>query len=391
MANEVGSIRNQSRAALMVVLLAVLTGCGAAGSGVASIEKVGELAFFDPSLSASGQLACASCHAPETGHAALNNLAAQLGGVYMNVQGLRNSQPLRYLRLNQAFRIDVDGTPVGGFFWDGRANSLEEQAAGPLLGAREMANADKAAVVLKISQSAWARQFKAVFGEKILEDVDLAFDRLTDALAQYQRGDLIFNGYSSKYDAFLRGQTALSDAETRGLALFNDPDKGNCASCHPSDKQADGSHPLFTDFTYDNLGVPRNLEIVRNSDANYFDLGLCGRADLASQTQWCGAFKVPSLRNVALRKAYFHNGKFKYLTDVVSFYVQRDTQPEKWYSRNSDGSVNKFDDLPQAYKGNVNTTEAPYNRSTRQLAALTDSEIQDVIAFLSTLTDGWHP
>ena len=124
-----------------------------------------------------------------------------------------------------------------------------------------------------------------------------------------------------------------------------------------------------------------------------FDLGLCARpgGDLASRGDLCGAFKVPSLRNVALRKALFHNGRFKSLKDALSFYVQRDTNPEKFYPRNADGSVNKFDDLPAAYKANVNTTEAPYNRKAGDAPALSDAEIDDVIAFLQTLSDGYRP
>ena len=174
-----------------------------------------------------------------------------------------------------------------------------------------------------------------------------------------------------------------------GLALFNDPNKGNCASCHTSAKGSDGAHPLFTDYTYDNLGLPRNMEIPANLDANYFDLGLCGRADLNARFDLCGAFKVPSLRNVALRKTYFHNSAFKSLKDAVTFYVQRDTNPEKWYPLNSDGTVNKFNDLLIAQRGNVNTTEAPYNRLIGDVPALSDAEVDDVIVFLRTLTDGW--
>lgn len=376
--------------AFMAALTLTLSGCGGSEeSPLSPMAQVGAKAFADASLSASGRQSCASCHAMETGHAAPNALAAQAGGANLQLQGLRNSQTLRYLATNTPFHIADDGTPTGGFFWDGRADSLSLQAAGPLLGAREMANPDKAAVVAKIARSDWAQDFKAVFGANILDHVDLAFEKLTLALQQFQLEDAKFNGYTSKFDAVLRGQAQLSDQEARGLVLFNDPAKGNCASCHPSSVQADGRPPLFTDFTYDALGVPRNLEIAANADLEYFDLGLCGRPELSSQTQLCGAFKVPTLRNVALRKSFFHNGKFKTLKDALTFYVQRDTQPEKWYALNQDHSVNKFDDLPAMYKGNVNTSEAPYNRNVGDAPALSDAEIDDVIAFLGTLTDNW--
>ena len=246
-----------------------------------------------------------------------------------------------------------------------------------------MANPDKASVVAKIARSSWANDFKKVFGSDIFQNVDLAFEKLTLALQQFQREDAVFNSFTSKYDAVLRGQASLTAQEASGLALFNGPDKGNCASCHTSTKGADGSHPLFTDFTYDNLGVPRNPEILANVDPTYFDLGLCGRDGLRDRTDLCGAFKVPTLRNVTIRKSYFHNGKFKSLKDVLTFYVQRDTNPEKWYPRNPDGTIKKFDDLPSIYHPNVNTTEGPYNRNPGDAPALSEAEINDVVAVVS--------
>ena len=211
---------------------------------------------------------------------------------------------------------------------------------------------------------------------------------MTLALHQYQLEDADFWPFSSNFDAFLRGRATLADAEQRGLALFNAPGKGNCAACHPSARAADGSHPLFTDFSYDNLGVPRNPALARNADPTFFDLGLCARpaGDLAKRLDLCGAFKVPSLR-----RANFHNGRFSTLKDAGTFYVQRDTHPEKWYPRGTDGVLRQFDDLPGALHGNVNTSEAPYNRRPGDLPALDDAEIDDLIAFLRTLSDGYTP
>jgi cytochrome c peroxidase len=375
----------------LLVISVSLIGCVGTGDALSPVARIGEKAFVEPLLSASGRQSCSSCHVPETGHAAANTLAVQLGGMNLDQPGLRSSQSLRYLVKNTAFHFDEEGTPTGGFFWDGRADSLAQQAAGPLLNAREMANPDKASVVAKIARTSWANEFKTVFGENILQNVDLAFDKLTLALAQYQIEDAALNAYSSKYDAWLRGATTLTAQEARGLALFNDPGKGNCASCHTSSRASDGSHPLFTDFTYDNLGLPRNMQIPANADPAYFDLGLCARAELSSRSELCGAFKVPSLRNVALRQTYFHNGYFKTLKEALTFYVQRDTQPQKWYPLNPDGTVNKFNDLPPTLQGNVNISEAPYDRRLGDLPALSDAEVDDVITFLRTLTDGWLP
>ena len=326
-------------------------------------------------------------------HAPANGLAAQLGGPLLDRQGARSAPSIRYLATNKAFAFAADGTPTGGFFWDGRASSLQDQAGGPFLNEREMANGSKAEVIGRLAAAAYAGEFKRVFGGTILDDVDGAFQRMTLALQQYQLEDGDFRPYSSQYDAFLRGQASLGAQELRGLALFNNPAKGNCIACHPSGRGADGSLPLFTDFSYDSLGVPRNPELAQNDDPGFYDLGLCARdgGDLAARADLCGKFKVPSLRNVAQRRAYFHNGRFKTLKEVLTFYVQRDTHPEKWFPVNPDGSVQKFNDLPARYQANVNMTEGPYNRKPGDAPALSDSEIDDVIAFLKTLNDGFQP
>lgn len=387
-----------SAAAIAAALLAACGGGGTAPSDAALPQAqtlsaqaaVGEKIFNDLSLSASGRQSCASCHNADTAHAPANALAVQLGGPSMDQQGKRQAPTINYLSTNTAFFFAADGTPTGGFFWDGRSASLAEQAREPFLNPVEMANPDVAAVVAKLAKASYVAEFQAVFGADILSRPDDAMARIQLALQQYQREDTAFRAFSSKYDEFLRGNVQLSDAEKRGLALFNNPLKGNCIGCHPSAKGADGSFPLFTDFTYDNLGVPRNPAIARNADAAYFDLGLCQRADLTTRTDLCGAFKVPSLRNVAQRQAFFHNGRFGTLKDAITFYVQRDTNPEKWYSRNPDGSVNKFDDLPVQWHGNVNVTEVPYNRRPGDAPALSDTEIDDVITFLKTLDDGYR-
>jgi cytochrome c peroxidase len=398
------TLRRPAAAPLLPLLLALtmaLTqaacgGGGAVGQSAAPAQStlsaeaaLGAKIFADPSLSASGRQSCASCHDPEHGHAPPNALAVQLGGRNGNLQGTRKAPGIRYLAHNLPFFFAADGTPTGGFFWDGRARTFAEQATEPFLDPFEMANADKASVVAKVAAAPYAAEFTKLFGADVFADVEGAYLRLLLAVQQYEREEVEFNAYSSKYDAFLRGTSALSDAELRGLALFNSPAKGNCAGCHPSARGDDGAPPLFTDFSYDNLGVPRNPEIARNAEPAYFDLGLCQRADLAGRGDLCGAFKVPSLRNVALRQTYFHNGRFKTLKDALTFYVQRDTNPEKWYPLAGDGTVRKFDDLPPGHRVNVNTGEAPYDRRPGDAPALADAEIDDVIAFLKTLSDGY--
>lgn len=248
-------------------------------------------------------------------------------------------------------------------------------------------------VANRLAHATYADEFRQVFGSDVFADADAAFLRARQALERYQREDFSFRAFDSKYDAFLAGKTALTPQEMRGLALFNAPDKGNCAACHPSGRGADGSPPLFTDFTYDNLGLPRNAAITANADPAYRDMGLCGpfRTDLAARRDFCGAFKVPTLRNVATRKVIFHNAAFTSLKDALAFYVQRDTNPEKFYPAAAGGGVDKFDDLPADLARNVNTTEAPYDRHQGEAPALSDAEIDDVIAFLATLNDGYAP
>lgn len=377
--------------------LAACSSGGGQGSEAAAPQKLsaaaalGESIFDDTSLSGSGQVACASCHERE--HAFAGGSVVPTGGVGLDVPGFRNAPSLKYLTLNPAFFFDREGTPTGGFDRDGRATSLAEQARRPFLAAHEMANTSVADVVDKLSRATYAAEFRGVFGKEIFATPEQAFKHALFALQKYQQEDTAqFAPYTSKYDAFLAGTAQLSDAELRGLALYNDPRKGNCAACHPSGRSANGAPPLFTDFTYDNLGVPRNRDIRANDDAAYFDLGLCGpdRTDLAQRRELCGAFKVPTLRNVALTAPYFHNGRFATLTEVLRFYVRRDTNPDEWYPIDpATGLLHKFDDLPADLTANVNTTEPPYNRRPGDLPALSEPEIQAVIAFLQTLTDGF--
>jgi cytochrome c peroxidase len=354
------------------------------------VASVGEKIFFDQSLSASGMQSCGTCHDPAAAHADSAGLTVPLGGPGMDVSGFRNTPTLRYLSFNTRFFFDGEGTPTGGFDLDGRAASFMAQGKGPFVAPHEMANSSPAEVITRLQSASYVSEFMDVFGSDIFDSGEAAFDRAALALQQFQMESAEFRPFDSKFDYFLAGQVELSEQELRGFALFNNPAKGNCSACHSTARLPDGTPPLFTDFSYDNLGVPRNTAIPANADPDHFDLGLCGpdRNDLSSRTDLCGAFKVPTLRNVAVTAPYFHNGKFDTLREVVSFYVRRDTNPEEWYPN---AGLDKFDDLPAQYRVNVNTTEAPYNRKLGGVPALTSDEIDDVVAFLNTLTDGYQP
>nr|WP_260176380.1 MULTISPECIES: cytochrome c peroxidase [unclassified Janthinobacterium] len=366
---------------------------------VPEMTAMGRAMFFEPSLSVSGKMSCASCHSPEHAYGPPNALAVQLGGPELKDAGTRAVPSLRYIQnapsFTEHFHDDdgddsVDAGPTGGRNWDGRSQSGHEQALGPLLSAREMGNPDVASVIAKLQHGPLAAQFRKTYGDDIFAQPEQALRWALMSLEVFQESPADFYPYTSKYDAFLRKQVQLNPQELRGLALFNDENKGNCASCHISQPAAGGGFPQFTDYGLLNIGVPRNRNLPVNADPAYFDLGLCGpdRSDLKEHKEYCGSFKTPSLRNVALRKVFFHNGSFTSLEQVLRFYVQRDTAPQKWYPKNLDGSIHKYDDMPPGMEANVNV-EAPFDRKAGQAPALNEKEIADVVAFLKTLTDGY--
>jgi cytochrome c peroxidase len=360
----------------------------------AALEALGQKLFFDANLSADHTMSCATCHDP--GHAYGPTGARTLKH---KQQGPRAVPSLRYLQniplfSEQYFAEDIDGSvnagPTGGHTWDGRAATIQEQARLPLLGAMEMANSSPEQVVTSLQHSKNAEQFRQTFGADIFKNPATAFAAACEALEVFQKLPAEFYPYSSKYDAFLRGKAKLTKREQRGLALFNDAKKGNCASCHQSAIGSKNALPSFSDFGYIALGVPRNRQLKANDDANFYDLGLCGpfRRDLSDRPEYCGLFRTPSLRNVALRRTFFHNGVFHNLKQVLEFHVQRETHAEKWYTHAVHGKVQKYDDLPVQYQKNINH-EPPFDKGPKDKPSLNAGEIYDVIVFLNTLTDGW--
>jgi len=363
----------------------------------AELTAAGRLLFFDRALSASGKIACASCHDPQHAFGPPNDLAVQRAGSDGRRFGVRAVPSLMYAQNVPPFTehfVDDDGDdsvdqgPAGGRTWDGRASSAHEQARLPLFSEFEMANADADSVVRKVEHGTHRAAFRATFGDDIFADRALAFKAVLLALEAYQQNPQEFYPYSSKYDAWLRGQATLSEQEMRGLVAFNDPAKGNCARCHPSGRRG-GAFPQFSDFGYAAIGVPRNRAIPANAAANYFDMGLCGpwRSDLEAHGEYCGMFRTPTLRNIATRTAFFHNGIFHRLEDAVRFYAQRDTQPQGWYPSTAAG-VQKFDDLPARYRDNVDV-QPPFDKRRGEPAALSDKDVADIVIFLYALTDGY--
>lgn len=363
------------------------------------IGELGRKLFMDTSLSGSGKQSCASCHSPQNHFGPPNDLSVQPGGHDMTEVGVRAVPSLMYLQSVPPFAehfIDseeegdnsTDNGPTGGLTWDGRVDRANAQARIPLLDPREMANTSPAEVVRKVKAGPNANVLRKLYGGHIFDNDDKAFEAILQALEYYQDLPEVFFPYTSKYDAVSRGYAKFTVQEAAGLKLFMAEDKGNCASCHRF--SAPTQLPIFNDFGLIALGLPRNDAIPANRDSTYFDMGLCGpyRTDLTTHADDCGAFRSPTLRNVASRHVFFHNGVFHTLHDVVDFYVTRDVQPERWYPRKADGSIDKFDDLPAKYHANVNT-DPPFGGKPGDKPALTPEEIDDVVAFLGTLTDGY--
>ncbi|WP_255609168.1 cytochrome-c peroxidase [Methylosinus sp. Sm6] len=370
-------------------------------AGLSPLELLGKKIFEDTRLSEPPGVSCASCHEASKAFQGNNGspVAALAQGSRAGVLGKRNTPTLSYISYAPRFGLveeqEEEATegalvPAGGMFWDGRADDLVAQVEGPLLEPREMNNPSKAAVVEKIKAGDYAGLAKQVYGESLFSDPDV-FVKLARAVAAFESTPR-FHPFASKFDDFLRGKEKLSKEEARGFALFMDKKKGNCLACHAGKKGSRNPQDwLFTDFTYDGLGAPRNPAVPDNKDPAWFDPGLCVRKDfpLAPPSYvegLCGQFKTPTLRNVAITGPYLHNGVFSSLRDVVAFYATRDTNPERWFPKVG-GKTAKFDDLAPPHHENVNVKEVPYDRRPGQKPRLDDKEIDSIVAFLLTLTD----
>ena len=367
-----------------------------------ALMQLGQDLFFEKALSGSGKMSCASCHDPDHAFTPANDLAVQLGGERLDQPGTRAVPTLKYLQATQPFeqhhmggeedggKEGSDQGPAGGFTWDGRVDRRRDQARIPILSPIEMANRDEASVVDHILAAGYGPRLKALFGEAALKDSKSGFGSLSEAIEAFQEKREVFFPFTSKFDDWVEGKAKLTETEKRGYLAFVDPERGNCDSCHRSSLFPNGGHPDFTDFGLVGTAVPRNNEIPANRDPHYFDLGACGRADLANHPELCGVFKAPTLRNVALKNRLFHNGAIKSLRDALRFYAERDTNPERWYPKNPDGSIAIYDDIPPQFRGNINR-DPPFDKKPGDRPRLNDRDIDDIVAFLNTLTDGYKP
>ncbi|EIC31594.1 MULTISPECIES: cytochrome-c peroxidase [Methylomicrobium] len=380
-------------------LIAVAGGLAAAPAGAAAPilpggqnltpkQQLGQQLFFDTHLSEPPGQACATCHNPATAFTDADKSRPTSKGVIAGLLGNRNTPTAMYSAYAPAFHFDRgEGLYFGGQFLDGRASTLADQAKAPFLNPIEMANPDPGTVVDKVRNAAYAAMFDTVYGAGALNDNGVAYDRIADAIAAFERSPVL-NRFSSKYDYYLFGRAAFTAQERRGLTVFEAGNKGNCAACHPN-RPVNGTPPLFTDHSYDNIGVPKNpenpfygLAPQFNPDGAYFvDLGLGGILDAPLEE---GKIKVSTLRNVAVTAPYTHNGYFKTLRGVVEFYSTRDLKPRCRNPLTTEAKARAQKCWPAAEViANVNHGELGSLR-------LTPREIGDLVAFLKTLTDGYR-
>jgi cytochrome c peroxidase len=344
-------------------------------------------------------------------------------------------------------------------FYDGRAigatlgDPLAEQAQGPFLNPLEQGIANAQVLCVRVKQADYAGLFEEVWGSKSLDcakDVDGVYEKIGRSVAAYERSAEV-NPFTSKFDLFWdNAATAhkdvtkikcgtggmggggmggamgcpgggsspyrwsayrnlgLTDTELQGLAVFNDPARANCSSCHSLEPGSAG-YPLFTDFGYDNIGIPRNPEnpfysmpATWNPDgANWVDEGLGGFLRSAGYESTVyepemGKFKVPTLRNVDLRssedfaKAYGHNGYFKSLDDVVFFYHWRGMMDNGCMGMGGGGMGGGGMGGGMGCEGMAGMFPAPeVDQNRASLGMFPMPQVENIVAFLKTLSDGY--
>lgn len=395
-----------------------------AGQLLTAEQQLGERLFSDENLSLNKNQACASCHSLSPAHAKslitklvpgfvdpdnVKSGSAVSDGSIHGLTGSLNAPSVGYAAYSPEFHwhqeVDEDGNDaglyIGGQFWDGRASSLSDQAKMPFLNPVEMAMPNDLAVVNRLKQDkTYQRLFREVYGLNLNEinssgksntrqsaptqsaTVEQIFAAAAKAIGEYEQTQE-FNKFNSKFDYVLAGKTSFSPMEAKGFELFNNPDKGNCAACHISEATVseDGNiePPLFTDFSYDNIGLPRNINIPGNPEPNP---GLGGRTDLTTAAaDELGKHKVMSLRNIALTAPYGHNGSMATLEQIVHFYNTRDT-------------LGYVEDINQPGFG-ITGWPTPelisdtLNQEELGNLGLTDPEEKAIVAFLMTLTDDY--
>lgn len=361
------------RIILLLPAVLLVAGAGAEAGSLTPTAQLGKIMYQDLDFSYNATQSCLTCHHHSSGFAdPANRLDPYTSVVSLGADGVskggRNAPSAAYAGYSPVlhWNASADGY-VGGMFWDGRATGLvlgdplAEQALGPPLNPVEMNMADADAVVQVVRDSPYSSLFLQVFGVDALTDVPSAYNNIGRAIAAFERSDQV-QKFTSRFD-----RNQLTAAEQRGAALV----ALNCIQCHSTTSAPDGTKALFTNYGYVNLGIPANPLLAGNPidrglggflESDYLSAEpLIGDADFAAQY---GKFKVPTLRNVARSAPYGHNGFFPTLREVVYFHNSRDVAA--W-------------PVPEVEE-NMNTQDVGD-------MGLTSLEVNDVVAFLMSLTD----
>lgn len=383
-------MRSLIKQLVALTIFVFLSSCSGDDSGqaidIAALKvSLGQAIFEDAGLSEPAGQACADCHQSSAGFADpdVSSAAPVSEGVVSGQFGNRNAPTAAYASFTPEFHYDnLESEYIGGQFVDGRATNLVAQAKGPFLNPVEMANTSETMVVEKIRSASYADTFRQVYGENSLDDVGAAYNNIADAIAAFEATEL-FSPFNSKFDAHIAGSYTLSTAEANGFDIFQN--KALCTECHVLKEgmqplQA-GDQPLFTNFTYSNIGTPKNPDNpVYDSNPSFIDTGLAANPNLNTSTSLeRGKFRVPTLRNVELTAPYFHNGVLQTLEEVVSFYNTR--EPDQcWGAMGEIPLVNCWPEYEVSENVDISSTGD---------LLLTEQEEADLVAFLKTLTDGY--
>lgn len=332
-------------------------------------QALGYYLFNDPNLSLNRSQSCASCHNAKQAFIDTRPNPAK-GAVSLGDDGVslgqRNAPALTYAYLTPSFNLNSNAEAEGGFFHDGRAKTLQAQAGQPLLNPIEMNMPNKAAVIIRLQEkSFYTQSFKQIFGDEVFATTEQAYNALTSSLASWQSEES-FASFDSKYDRWLAGSYQLTPAEERGKDIFYTPSLSSCINCHTLNRNLTAPKEMFTNYLYRNVGTPVNLTVQALTGVTAKDAGLNN-----------GAFKTPSLRNVAVTGPYMHNGVFAELDTVLEFYNFR-SRPN-----NSSNLINPETGKPWA---EISFPEAIHSTEL-MMPALSKQDKQDLIAFLKSLTD----
>lgn len=368
-------------------LLTVLQGLGTDGDADKAKIALGREVFGDESLSEPAGQACADCHHVNR---AGTTKSATSKGANPALRGFRNAPMITYAMfappLQKAAEDGATGW-IGGQFRDGHAEFLEDQVTFPFTNPIEMGNADMAAVVAKVQAASYAATFRQIYGNDVFANQTSAVAAIEDAIATYERAGE-FRRFDSKWDAWFRGAATLTASEERGRQIYMDPNRGNCSTCHITAPDKLVNHALLTDFGYDNIGIPRNPsnpyykmpQNINPDGRKFVDDGLI---NVVGKKGTLGQFKSPSLRNVAVTGPYGHNGYFKSLRNVIDFYNTRDVKPRcpNKFTSETDAEAQGCWPEPEVTK--------TVNKVDLGNLKLSDQDVDDLLAFLETFTDGW--